>query len=115
MPPRWSSLACRSWWCVKYMVGTATCSAEPQLQGGKRFGITFSGPALHAAQTRQSTERFGVEPVLAALGGEVGIEQRQLALHDLGRERQVNIGPPKIAVPLRDFVLEDEVVTKRRP
>ena len=72
-------------------------------------------PALHATQTRQRAEGFGVEPILGALRGEVLVQQRDLALERRLRERLVNIGPAEVAVPLGDLVLEDQVVTKRVP
>ena len=53
--------------------------------------------------------------MLAGLCGEMLLEQRQLPLDDLRRERHEHVRPPQVAVELRDLVLEDQVVAEGVP
>jgi hypothetical protein len=43
------------------------------------------------------------------------LQQGHLAVHDLGPERQVDVGLPQVAVPLRDLVFQDQVISERGP
>src|SRR5690242_1449357 len=90
-------------------------SAQPHLGRDERLGVALRRATFRAAHAGQAAKRLRVEPVLAALGRKVRLEQRDLAVHDLARERQVDVGPAHIAVPFGDLVLEDKVIAERGP
>ena len=90
-------------------------SASTALREVKASANRVGRNGLHPAQAHQPEERLAVEPVLAGLGREVLLEQRQLPLHDLRRERHEHVRPPEVAVELRDLVLEDQVVAEGVP
>ena len=56
-----------------------------------------------------------IEPVLRALGAEVGVEKLCLALHQLPRGREVDVRLASVAIKFRDLVFEDRVVAKGIP
>src|SRR5690625_4469654 len=70
---------------------------------------------LHAAKAHEPTKGVVVVPGLVELRGRVPTQHPKLVLHLRLRERYEHIGATQVAIPLRDLVLQDEVVTERVP
>ena len=72
-------------------------------------------PALHAAQPGKSAKCLVIEPVLPSLCAEMCDEKVDLALQNLGRQRDIEIGLTEVAIPFGNLIFENDVVAKRRP
>jgi len=58
-------------------------------------------------------KRLCVEPVLGPLRTEMGHEKFYLALQNFGLEGNIAIGLSEVAVPFRDLIFEDEMISIR--
>ena len=71
--------------------------------------------ALQAAHTHEAEERLVGEPVLVALGGEVLVEQGDLALGLRIAQRHIQVGCAQVAVVFWNLVFQDQVIAKGVP
>jgi len=67
------------------------------------------------AEAHRGEERLPREPVLVALALEDAPDRLDLVLHVIGVEGDVDPRPSEVAVPLRDLVLEDQLVAEGVP
>ena len=81
----------------------------------ERLSVSRGRGALEPAQAHQPAKRLRVVPVLSRLGREVTKHEIELAIDHVVFERNVQIWAPEVAVPLRDLVLEDQVIAERVP
>src|SRR5229473_2282098 len=88
---------------------------EQELVRVESLGISARSRRLDAADPHQAPHRFRREPAFPALR----LERRQDMIHLRATrrfiQRHVAVGRGEIAVVLRDFVFEDQVVPKRVP
>ena len=70
--------------------------------------------ALEAPEPHQAHEVVGVVPVLPGWS-ESAEDPVELPVDDLLLQRDVDVRPAQVAVPLGDLVLEDEVIAERVP
>src|SRR4029079_12004784 len=83
---------------------------ENELRAVECFCVAALGGRLHPAEAQEGTEEVVREPVPVVLRGEVLQEQTDLPADRGLVERDVDVRRGEVRVPLRDLVLEDEVV-----
>src|SRR2546427_2672478 len=77
--------------------------------------MTAGRVAFHPAQTEERPEELLREPALLDLAGEVRQDRVDSAAAEGLLKRHEDVRCPEIAVVLRDFVLEDEVIPEGVP
>ena len=90
-------------------------SDHRKLAGEERLRVALRRVAFKAPQPREPAKRLLVEPVLRALGAEMGHQQIDLALKRRRRNLNIEVGLAKIAIPFRDLVLKNAVIAKCVP
>ena len=88
---------------------------QHDLSAIEALGVFPRRPRLHTTEPQQRPEEVRRKPIFISLSLKMGHEQADLFL--AGRVVQVNeeIGGTHIAVPLRDFIFEDEVIPEGIP
>ena len=73
-----------------------------RLRAGECLRVRCS--ALHAPEPGQAQKHLVVPPVASGLRGEALVQQLDLAMRDVRRERKVDRRAPEITIPLRDLI-----------
>jgi hypothetical protein len=81
----------------------------------KCLGVSARCVTLHSAQAHQGTKGFLSKPSLGLLRLERVHDVANLLFEELGLERHEDIRLAQITVIFRDFIFEDQVVTKGVP
>src|SRR5690606_20198850 len=91
------------------------CRRKHRLAEEEGFRMSRGGAAFHTPEPRHPSEQFRIEPVLAALRPEMPHEKGDLVLQDPRLQRKVEVRLAEVAIPLRDLVLQDEVIAEHVP
>lgn len=81
----------------------------------KCFCVPISRPALHSTKAEQAEERLFAEPIFPTLGSEYIEQGFAFAPGDVSAERNEDVWLAEVSVPLRYFVLQNEVLAERVP
>ena len=81
----------------------------------KRFSPSVGRIALDPANAHEAVKRTRSKPASRTLRSEVMHQQFDLPVRLCARERNVHVRRPEIPFIFRNFVFEDQVITKRIP
>src|SRR5579863_1459697 len=90
-------------------------NSEDELTAVERLSVPAGSIAFHPAQSEKCEKSVLLEPMLATLGRESIHQIANLLLNDLGFKWHKDAGSSHVPVVLRNFILEDQVVSKRVP
>src|ERR1700733_1670961 len=89
--------------------------SHDQLPTIKGLGVTARGVAFHATQSHESKEGLRIEPVFTSLRLKGFHQKSDFRLADFLAKRYEDVWLTKVAIVLRDFILQDQMVAERVP